>query len=200
MKYLSEKFLSKYKDFADHQSEISKFVFLRTYSRYLTQEQRREVWRETPARVVDFSLNLERTHRLKNNLPIDHERMVREAEEVYDNIYNLRQFPSGRTMWVGGAVGGVGEKYSLSNFNCSFSNIECWEDLAEAFYLLLVGTGFGFKATPQLVSKLPPLRKNVTLSHDKYETVYPYIRVDETELYVSNDVATIHVGDSKEGK
>src|SRR5690554_7488922 len=69
--------------------------------------------------------------------------IVREAEELFDNIFNLRQFLSGRTHWVGGADTKVAEKFPLANFNCSFIEITKWNDLAELFYLLLVGTGVG---------------------------------------------------------
>lgn len=100
---LSEKFLSKYPDFPEHMTEIGKFVYLRTYSRWLPEEQRRETWKETCTRAVEYNCSLAKTSR-------------QEAEELFDAMFNLKQALSGRTLWVGGTE--VAEKYPLSNFNC----------------------------------------------------------------------------------
>src|SRR5690625_7479203 len=83
-------------------------------------------------------------------------------------MFNLRQFLSGRTLWVGGADGGVAEKYPLSNFNCSYVSIKSWEDLGDLFYLLLVGTGVGFKATKEFARNLPPIRNDINVIHEPY--------------------------------
>ena len=42
---LGKEFLGKYKDFPDHMTELSKFVYYRTYSRWLPKENRRETWK-----------------------------------------------------------------------------------------------------------------------------------------------------------
>lgn len=87
-KLLSDEFLSKYKHLPDpFPTDMSSFVYYRTYSRFLPQENRRERWWETVARVVEYNCSLTPTSR-------------EEAELLYDNIFNLRQFPSGRSLWV----------------------------------------------------------------------------------------------------
>lgn len=139
---LSEKFLRKYGDFPDHMNAIGTFVYLRTYSRYLPNKKRRETWKETVKRSVEYNVDLLRKHVEENELPITYEELREEAEAWFDAMFNLEQFLSGRTLWVGGADGGVADKFPLGNFNCSFTTIEKWEDLADHFYLLLVGRVF----------------------------------------------------------
>ena len=55
---LSEQFLSKYSDFPSHMTELGKFIFYRTYSRWLEDKQRRETWKETVRRAVEYNCSL----------------------------------------------------------------------------------------------------------------------------------------------
>lgn len=198
--HLSEDELSLYPDFPAHMTPIGKFTYLRTYSRFLNRKQRREVFRETVERASRYSINLELEHRKKLGLPISRAAMRDELRKLFDSMFKLKQALSGRTTWVGGAENGVAEKYPLSNFNCSFTIIEKWEDMAELFYLLLVGTGVGFKTIHEMCHKLPAIRNNFTLEHVEFKPYPKSKRFDDTfidaEFYGS---ATIHVGDSKEG-
>lgn len=197
--FLSEEFLSKYPDFAPHQEPISIFTYLRTYSRYLPEKGRREVWKETVRRAVEFNVGLELNHRQKMGLPINMDRMRQEAEKLFDSIFNLRQFPSGRTLWVGGAPNALAERFALANFNCAFTNVDKWEDLCDLFYLLLVGTGVGFKRLLTM-KDLPPIRNDIEVHHEPYHTVYPHVKQPETHVFFTRPGrADMIVGDSKEG-
>ena len=80
-------------------------------------------------------------------------------------FFNLRQFLSGRTHWVGGAESGEADKFPLANFNCAFVDITKWDDLCDLFYLLLIGTGCGFKCTKENANNLPPVRLDYELIH-----------------------------------
>ena len=64
-----------------------------------------------------------------------------EAEKLYDNIYHLRQFLSGRTLWVGGTP--VADQYPMANYNCAFTVIDSFSAYHDLFYLLMVGSGVG---------------------------------------------------------
>lgn len=197
--FLSDEFLAKYEDFPPHMNDLGRFVYLRTYSRYLKDKGRRETFKETIARATNFNINLEYNHRKKLGFPIDMNYLRKEAELLFDNQFNLRQFLSGRTLWVGGSDSNVGYNFPTSNFNCSFINITKWEDLCDLFYLLMVGTGVGFRVSKENISKLPKVRTDLIIFHDEYRTVYPEIKIDETFLFMYEDVALIEVGDSKEG-
>lgn len=196
-----DRMFDNYPDFPKHMTPIGAFTYLRTYSRYLAGKNRREVWRETVKRASKYNIMLAIKHLEENNIPYDEGFYRKELELLRDNMFNLRQYLSGRTLWVGGADTGVAEKFPLANFNCSFTNIEKWEDLAELFYLLLVGTGVGFKCTRKMAANMPPIRKDVVITHKEYVGVPKEYRSDETSLTFHDNMkrATIKVGDSKEG-
>lgn len=200
MRLLTDEFLSQYPDQPEHMNELGLFVFYRTYSRWLEGENRRETWKEAVSRAVDYnvSISLDQFEKNKYDAPISKIRL--EAETLFDNVFNLRQFLSGRTHWVGGASSGVGDKYPLSNFNCAFIDIVKWEDLCDLFYLLLVGTGVGFRGTKENIAKLPPIRTDYELMHSPYNPVAKYERLERTRVEdLGNGYAKIYVGDSKEG-
>ncbi len=180
---------------------LGQFVYYRTYSRYLPAKGRRETWKETVARATEYNVGLAQKHTDRIGYMADVDALRADAELLFDNMFNLRQFVSGRTLWVGGADGDVAEKYPLSNFNCSYVSIRSWDDLGDLFYLLLVGTGVGFKATKEYAANLAPIRANVQVTHEPFTQRYPATKIADTELHIINDgiKAVIHVGDSKEG-
>lgn len=199
-KLLTDEFIDKYPDFPKHMNALGTFVYYRTYSRWLPSEGRRETWKETCRRAAEYNVQLAVKHLEKIGYPVDIEWHRKEAELLFDNMFNLRQFLSGRTLWVGGAENGVADKYPLANFNCSFINIKSWSDLGDLFYLLLVGTGVGFKCTKAFAAGLAPIRTNTTLLHSDYEPVPKEARYEHSVLRdMENGYAKIYVGDSKEG-
>lgn len=195
---LTKTFLSKYPDHPAHMTNIGLFTFYRTYSRFLPELRRRETWKETVARAVSYNVGLERAHRQKNRLPVNERALRKEAQDLFDAVFNLKMFISGRTLFIGGTP--VSKKYPMSNFNCSFTNIEKWSDLPEIFYLLMLGSGMGFKCTKEMAAKLPPIRTNVNLILSPYQPVPEDYRLESTDLRsLENGFAKIYVGDSKEG-
>ncbi|ATF11928.1 ribonucleoside-triphosphate reductase, adenosylcobalamin-dependent [Brevibacillus brevis X23] len=198
--FLRDEFLNQYPDFPIHMSPLGQFVYYRTYSRFVPEKGRRETWKETCRRSVDYNIKLAYQHLNKIGLYADSRAMEKEAEGLFDNMFNLRQFLSGRTLWVGGADNGVADLYPLANFNCSFLNIKSWDDLGDLFYLLLVGTGVGFKCTKEMAAGLGPIRTNVSLLSSEYRPLPKHQRLERSELNVlDNGFAKIYVGDSKEG-
>lgn len=197
---LTDEFIANYPEFPAHMNALGTFVYYRTYSRWLPSEGRRETWKETCRRATEYNVQLGVKHTEKIGYPVDYEWHRKEAEMLFDNMFNLRQFLSGRTLWVGGAENGVADKYPLSNFNCSFINIRSWSDLGDLFYLLLVGTGVGLKITKAFADGLTPIRTNATLLHSDYEPVPKDARYEHSVLRdMENGYAKIYVGDSKEG-
>lgn len=200
MKLLSDSFLSQYPDAPSHMVELGTFVFYRTYSRWLEREGRRETWKECVARSVNYNVGIEVKQQRKNDMFVPIQQITAEAEQLFDNVFNLRQFLSGRTHWVGGGENSVADKFPLANFNCSFLNITSWDDMGDLFYLLLVGTGVGFKCTKKMAEGLAPIRTNFTLIHSDYNPVPKDRRFEKTGITVmENGYAKIYVGDSKEG-
>jgi ribonucleoside-triphosphate reductase len=198
---LSNEFIANYSEFPEHMNALGKFVFYRTYSRFLPEKGRRETWKETCRRSAEYNVGLGLKHAEDLGYPVDYDQYRKEAEELFESQFNLRQFLSGRTLWVGGADGGVANKYPLANFNCSFVNIRSWDDLGDLFYLLLVGTGVGYKSTKEFAAALPPVRADVDIIHEPFTQRYPIVKQPDTQMFILEEKqkAVIHVGDSKEG-
>lgn len=186
---LSQEFLDKYKNIEPPMTALGNFVYYRTYSRFLPEKNRREYWWETCKRAVEYNCNI-----------VDGVEQ-KEAEELFDAMFNLKMFLSGRTLWVGGTESS--KLYPSSNFNCSYTNIEKIDDICEVFYLLMLGCGVGFSALKEQCDKLPEFNTNVKVAHIPYvegdvklaETLVRYGVEDDGD----KSIITINVGDSKEG-
>jgi adenosylcobalamin-dependent ribonucleoside-triphosphate reductase len=199
---LSDQFLSKYGNQKSPLSHIGEFVYLRTYSRYLEDKKRRETWPETVLRTVEYNVGLGIAYREQKHLPVDQEEEQKEAQMLYDNLYHLRTFPSGRTLYMGGTD--VVKQYPLSNYNCSFTDIGCMKDFVDVFYLLMLGSGVGIRINKELVNRLPKVRHiqlegiydgQVRLNTPKDEMEHSLLKIDDKDP----SIASLKVGDSKEG-
>ncbi len=202
---LSDKFLTKYYNSYNRKSPLSnigEFVYLRTYSRYLEDKKRRENWFETVLRTTEYNLGLGVEYKKKKGLPLDQGQVRMEAEALFDHLFHLRTFTSGRTLYMGGTE--IVRQYPLSNYNCSFTNIETLNDLVDVFYLLMVGSGVGIRIDRELVEKLPLVRP--VLLEGRYDgTVRSRLTKNDMEHTLctigpeDKSVAALQVGDSKEG-
>jgi len=182
---LSDDFISQYKHNASPMQQLGNFVYYRTYSRWLPDAKRREFWWETVRRAVEYNCSLVPTTRA-------------EAEELFDNIFNLRQFLSGRTFWVGNTD--VAKHYPMANYNCSFQIIESFHSFRDVFYLLMIGSGVGVRILKDDVAKMPKVRTDYELIHKDYTAMPIKEREDSTSLeFFYNNTVKITVGDSKEG-
>ncbi len=199
---LSDRFLLKYKNKKSPLSHIGELVFLRTYSRYLEDKKRRETWLETVLRTTEYNVSLGIIHKEQNGIPVDLAKDIKEAQVLFDNMYHLKTFTSGRTLYMGGTE--IVKQYPLSNYNCSFTNIECMRDLVDVFYLLMVGSGVGIRIDKEHVNGLPRIRHVVIESvYDTQIRSYTSKEVMEhTTLIIDaydSAKAILKVGDSKEG-
>ncbi|WP_297430346.1 ribonucleoside-triphosphate reductase, adenosylcobalamin-dependent [Clostridium sp.] len=200
---LSEAFLSKYKQLENTPlSAIGEFVYLRTYSRYLDDKKRRENWFETVLRTTKYNIELGIDFKKNHGFHINLQDEIMEAELLFDNLFNLRTFTSGRTLYMGGTD--IVKEYPLSNYNCSFTMIEEFHDFVDIFYLLMVGSGVGVRIDKEIISKMPKMRK-ISIAGEYTEGVHKYMPkeyMEDTKLILDKDgpsTATIKIGDSKEG-
>lgn len=195
--YLSDNFIAQFEGrnppFGGN--GLGAFVYLRTYSRWLEDKGRRETWAETIRRVVEYSMSLYQGPATKTEL-------VLEAQKLFEEMFNLRMFPAGRTLWVGGTE--AAKKFPTANFNCAFVVIDSYDAFTEAFFLLMVGAGVGFRVLPEDVANLPTLHTNVVLANKPYNPKPKNERIELTQVYEERDddgKASVYiiVGDSKEG-
>lgn len=181
---LTREFLSLYKHAPNPMEQLGSFVYTRTYSRFLPAIGRREFWWETVRRSVEYNCSLAPTSR-------------EEAEQLYDNIYHMRQFLSGRTLWVGNTW--VADAYPMANYNCAFEVIDDFHAYHDLFYLLMVGSGVGVRVLKEDAGKLPAIRTDIKIFHKAYEPKPVKLRLEYTDVNFAEDTATLSVGDSKEG-
>lgn len=182
---LTDEFISKYKHMDSPMQQLGDFVYYRTYSRWLPEEKRREYWWETVRRAVEYNCSITQTNRS-------------EAEELFDNIFHLRQFLSGRTFWVGGTS--VAKHYPMANYNCSFQIVNNFSAFKDIFYLLMIGSGVGVRILKEDVAQLPKVRTDFEVVHKDYAPLPRSEREDNTSLeFFYNNTVKITIGDSKEG-
>ncbi|MBE0450042.1 MAG: ribonucleoside-triphosphate reductase, adenosylcobalamin-dependent [Clostridia bacterium] len=182
---LSDEFISKYKHMNSPMKQLGDFVYYRTYSRWLPDERRREYWWETVRRAVEYNCSIVKTSRA-------------EAEELFDNVFHLKQFLSGRTFWVGGTA--VAKHYPMANYNCSFQVVNTFDAFKDIFYLLMIGSGVGVRILKEDVVQLPKVRTDFEVVHKDYTPLPRAEREDNTSLeFFYNNTVKITIGDSKEG-
>ena len=198
---LCNEFVETYTKGSNPLTPIGEFVYLRTYSRYLEKEKRREHWHETVKRTVEYNVSLGTLFKEKNGIPFTQEEVIKEAELLFDNLYNLRTFTSGRTLYMGGTE--IVKEYPLSNYNCCFTLIETMEDFVDVFYLLMLGCGVGIRIDKEKIKNLPKIHSvNTTFVYDKSIQKIKTKEEREHTSYVvipGTNKALIQVGDSKEG-
>lgn len=124
-------------------TELGEFMYYRTYSKWIEEEQRRETWIETTNRYVDF---------MKENL--GNKLTEKEYKEVEEAILKQDALPSMRLLQFAGKAA---RKTNVCAYNCSFTAPEKFQDLAEIMYISMCGTGVGFSVESQNVEKFPQI-------------------------------------------
>lgn len=180
---LTDEFLAQYPDYPEEMDELAKFVYIRTYSRWLPDKNRRETWKETCARAVNGNCSY---------LPTEDG----EPEKLFDNMFYFRQRVSGRMLWMGGTE--ALEKTPLAAYNCSGMVMDSLKAFEELFYLLMVGTGVGCRVLKEDIAKLPHFHTDKEIYHVK--TPVPQgSTLEHTNAKRYGNSLVITVGDSKEG-
>lgn len=124
---------------------MSEFIYYRTYSRWIEEENRRETWIESVNRYIAF---------MKENL--GDKLTDKEYEEVRQGILKQESMPSMRLLW---AAGKAARTTNVSAYNCSYIAPTKLRDFSEIMYLLMCGTGVGFSVESQTVQKLPLIKR-----------------------------------------
>ncbi len=123
---------------------MGEFVYLRTYARWIEEENRRETWIETIDRYVSFM-----RENLGDKLTEDEYAEVREA------ILKQEAMPSMRLMQFAGKPA---RRCNAVAYNCSFIAPTKLEDFGEVLYLSASGCGVGFAVESKNVEQLPQIK------------------------------------------
>ena len=125
------------------QNPLSYFVYLRSYARWIEEENRRECWIETIDRYVNFM-----RQNLGNKLSDE------EYEEVRTAILNQEVMPSMRLVQFSGEAA---KKTNVCAYNCSYIAPKALQDFAEVMYVSMCGTGVGFSVESKNIQALPQI-------------------------------------------
>ncbi len=123
---------------------LGEFVYLRTYSKWIPEEGRRETWIETVDRYISF---------MKENLGA--KLTAKEYSEVREAILNQEVMPSMRLMQF---AGDAARRSNVCAYNCSYIAPNKLEDFAEIMYISMRGTGAGFAVESQNIQALPQIK------------------------------------------
>lgn len=131
-------------------SSAAEFVYFRTYSRWLDDKGRREIWPETVRRYMDFIVE-----KHGEKIPA---KVLRKIEE---KVLAFEVMPSMRFLWAAGAPA---RSDNATIYNCSFAAIDNQDAFAEALYILMCGCGYGFSVENKYVSQLPMVSEQISFS------------------------------------
>lgn len=147
-------------------SAEQEFVYLRTYSRWLEEEGRRENFDESVERFINFLIS-ERGDKIPKKV----------IKKIREYMLRLEVMPSMRAFWT------AGKPAKLQNtclYNCSFLVIDSIKAFAETLLILCCGTGVGFSCEEKYTSKLPSIKKFTAVNEQ------PHIVDDSKEGWSSS--------------
>lgn len=121
---------------------LSQIVANKSYAMHLSPLNRREIFSETINR--NLNMHLERFPKLSADIL-----------KAFKQVHEYKVMPSMRSMQFGGQQI---LKNNTKMFNCSFATASYERVFAEALYVLLCGTGFGFSCQKQHVNQLPTIK------------------------------------------
>lgn len=125
-------------------SPLGEFVYYRSYSKWIEEENRRETWIETVDRYMGF---------MRENLG----KLLKESEykEVREAILSQEAMPSMRLLQFAGTAA---RKTNVCAYNCSFIAPSSFQDFAEIMYISMCGAGVGFSVESQNIQSLPQIK------------------------------------------
>jgi len=153
---LSPEFIDSYKNKTSPWGfgGLGEVVYLRTYSRPIEELGRNESWTETITRAINGAVEIGTPFTQK------------EAEALFDHMFNLRCSLSGRALWQLGTP--LVKKFNATSLNnCYFTNIESIEDFELLFEYLMLGGGVGFSVERSKIHELPKVKAGVSITHER---------------------------------
>ncbi len=120
--------------------QYQNYIHKSRYARYLDNEKRRETWKETVERYINF---------FKERNP---DQFEIGWDDLYESIHNHDVMPSMRCMMTAGAAL---DRDNVAGYNCSYLPIDNPRSFDELMYILLNGTGVGFSVERDYVKQLP---------------------------------------------
>jgi ribonucleoside-diphosphate reductase alpha chain len=124
------------------------FTYVRTYSRWIEAQKRREFFHETVDRYMNFM-----QEELGDIITPHFFKLGKQA------ILDTTVVPSMRAMWAAGPAAKVD---STTMYNCSYVVMDNLRSFSELLYILMCGTGVGFSVEKQYTDLLPKFSRRLT--------------------------------------
>lgn len=122
-------------------NEIQKFQFFDKYSRFNYDYGRRETWKETVNRAVDYLMELS-----ENKLD------EADYEKIRTFVLEMKSAPSMRLLAMAGPAA---RRNNIGIYNCSYQPVDSIDSFVEALLISMNGCGVGFSVESKYVEKLP---------------------------------------------
>ena len=149
---LSVDFLKKYKNKQPKWgfNGLGYIVYKRTYSR-VKEDGHLEEWHETVARCINGAQKIGAKYTKK------------EAEKLFDLVFNLKCNFAGRGLWQLG-TSTVDRFGGNSLLNCWFTAIKKPDDFCFIFENLMLGGGVGYSIRREDIHELPRIKRDVNIT------------------------------------
>ncbi|HEY9657743.1 MAG TPA: LAGLIDADG family homing endonuclease, partial [Allocoleopsis sp.] len=162
-------------------------VFFRTYSRRFSEAGKRESWEEVCDRTLKALVKL-------GNLTPEETALLHRMQ------LQLKALPSGRWLWVGGTEWIEKPENFSGAYNCTSTNVVDWRAFGLMMDLAMMGCGTGAVLEPKYINQLPAIRNRLAVSIAGEIGATPVAqRREQTEVHITGNQVTIHVGDSRHG-
>lgn len=126
-------------------NQIQKFQFFDKYSRFNYDLGRRETWKETVDRAVDY------LHELSDGrLEADDYSRMRKA------VLEMKSAPSMRLLAMAGPAA---RRSNIGIYNCSYQPVDSLDSFVEALLISMNGCGVGFSVEGKYVENLPRIKR-----------------------------------------
>lgn len=130
-----------------HMNDYQRFIALSRYARWIEEENRRETWEETVARLIAYF-----SYHVSDNLEVKLDPEI--WTKLKKNITALNIMPSMRSMMTAGPAL---SRENIAGYNCSYVPIDNPKAFDEVLYILMNGTGVGFSVERQYINSLPTI-------------------------------------------
>ncbi|EKD53023.1 MAG: hypothetical protein ACD_61C00181G0002 [uncultured bacterium] len=127
------------------ENQIQKFQFFDKYSRFNYDLGRRETWKETVNRSVDFLHELS-GGKLEPGV----------YKRIRNSILEMKATPSMRLLAMAGPAA---RRNNISIYNCSYQPVDSVDSFVEALIISMNGCGVGFSVENRYVENLPRVKR-----------------------------------------
>ena len=139
---------------------FQQYIAASKYSRWLDEEQRREIWPEPARRYVE---NVVRP--VLTEAGVKKKEVEAVCERAFNAISKTETLPSMRALMTAGPAL---NRDHMAGYNCSYVAVDHPRAFDEALYILSCGTGLGFSVERQFISQLPDVAEEF---HDTDTTI-----------------------------